>query len=62
MRQIILDTDVASLIIKQQLPAALLRELVGAQTGITFVTLGGVPQYRLELRPIGRLSPRPRAA
>src|SRR3954453_8208514 len=39
MRQVILDTDVASLIIKQRLPAALLRELIGAQTVITFVTL-----------------------
>ena len=40
MRQAVLDTDVASLIIKQQLPASLLRELVGAQTGINFITLG----------------------
>ena len=40
MRQVVLDTDVASLIIKQRLPAALLREIVGAQVGITFVTLG----------------------
>jgi predicted nucleic acid-binding protein len=39
-RRIILDTDVASLSIRQQLPPRLLDELVGAQIGITFVTLG----------------------
>lgn len=33
MRRVILDTDVASLSIKQQLPPALLRELLGAQIG-----------------------------
>jgi len=40
MRRVILDTDVASLSIKQRLPPALLRELLGAQIGITFITLG----------------------
>jgi predicted nucleic acid-binding protein len=45
MRQVILDTDVASLIIKERLPAPLLRELVGAQTGITFVTLGELTRW-----------------
>jgi toxin FitB len=45
MRQVILDTDVASLIIKQRLPAPLLRELVGTQTGITFVTLGELTRW-----------------
>jgi hypothetical protein len=49
MRQVVLDTDVASLIIKQQLPATLLRELVGAQAGITFVTLGELTR-RIPLR------------
>jgi hypothetical protein len=39
MRQVILDTDAASLVIKQRLPTPLLRKVVGAQTGITFVTL-----------------------
>jgi hypothetical protein len=34
-RRIILDTDVASLSIKNALPPALLRELLGAQVGIT---------------------------
>jgi toxin FitB len=45
MRRIILDTDVASLIIKQRLPAPLVRELIGAQTGITFVTLGELTRW-----------------
>jgi toxin FitB len=45
MRRVVLDTDVASLIIKQQLPATLLRQLVGAQTGITFVTLGELTRW-----------------
>jgi len=47
MRRVVLDTDVASLIIKQQLPAALLRQLVGAQTGITFVTLGELTRWAI---------------
>ncbi len=45
MRQVILDTDVGSLIIKQRLPVALLRELIGARTGITFVTLGELTRW-----------------
>lgn len=45
MRRVILDTDVASLSIKQQLPPALLRKLVGAQVGITFVTLGELTRW-----------------
>lgn len=45
MRRVILDTDVASLSIKQQLPPGLLRELVGAQIGITFVTLGELARW-----------------
>ncbi len=38
MAPVVLDTDVASLIIKNRLPAALAARLIGAQTGITFVT------------------------
>jgi predicted nucleic acid-binding protein len=45
MRQVVLDTDVASLIIKQRLPAELLREIVGAQAGITFVTLAELTRW-----------------
>jgi len=40
MHQVVLDTDVASLLIKQRLPATLLRQIVGAQAAITFVTSG----------------------
>jgi toxin FitB len=46
-RRIILDTDVASLSIKNALPPALLRELLGAQVGITFVTLGELSRWAL---------------
>ena len=46
-RRIIVDTDVASLSIKQALPPALLRELLGAQVGITFVTLGELHRWSL---------------
>ena len=53
MRRVILDTDVASLSIKQRLPPALLRELVGAQIGITFVTLGELTRWAT-LRQWGR--------
>jgi predicted nucleic acid-binding protein len=45
MRRVILDTDVASLSIKQQLPPTLLRELIGAQVGITFVTLAELTRW-----------------
>jgi toxin FitB len=40
VQRLILDTDVASLSIKGQLPPDMLRALVGAETGITFVTVG----------------------
>jgi predicted nucleic acid-binding protein len=46
-RRIILDTDVASLSIKNALPPALLRELLGAQIGITFITLGELSRWAL---------------
>ncbi|MGH3813868.1 MAG: hypothetical protein ACRDUV_15685 [Pseudonocardiaceae bacterium] len=45
MRRVVLDTDVASLSIKQQLPPVLLRELVDVQVGITFVTLGELTRW-----------------
>jgi hypothetical protein len=45
MRRIILDTDAASLSIKRQLPPTLLRGLMGAQVGITFVTLGELVKW-----------------
>lgn len=46
-RRIILDTDVASLTFKNALPPALLRDLLGAQVGITFVTLGELSRWAL---------------
>ena len=46
-RRIILDTDAASLSIKNALPPALLRELLGAQVGITFITLGELHRWAL---------------
>jgi predicted nucleic acid-binding protein len=46
-RRIILDTDVASLSIKNALPPALLRGLLGAQIGITFITLGELSRWAL---------------
>src|SRR3954462_14231535 len=45
MRRVILDTDVASLSIQQQLPPAPLRELLGAQVRITFVTPGELGRW-----------------
>jgi predicted nucleic acid-binding protein len=46
-RRIILDTDVASLSIKNSLPPALLRGLLGAEIGITFVTLAELHRWAL---------------
>ena len=46
-RRIVLDTDVASLSIKNMLPPAMLRELLGAQIGITFVTLAELHRWAL---------------
>lgn len=54
MRRVILDTDVASLSIKQQLPPSLLHELLGAQVGITFVTLGELTRWATIRRWGGR--------
>ncbi|GLZ36354.1 hypothetical protein Lesp02_85410 [Lentzea sp. NBRC 105346] len=45
MNRIILDTDVASRIIKNTLPPALVPKLIGAQLGITFVTLGELTKW-----------------
>jgi predicted nucleic acid-binding protein len=45
MAPVVLDTDVASLIIKNRLPAALAVQLVGAQTAITFVTFGELTKW-----------------
>jgi toxin FitB len=45
MKRIILDTDVASLSLKGKLPPTLAAQLVGAQLGITFVTLGELTKW-----------------
>jgi hypothetical protein len=46
-RRIILDTDVASLSIKNALSPAMVRELLGAQVGIAFVTLAELHRWVL---------------
>ncbi|HEV7956535.1 MAG TPA: hypothetical protein VGP10_05195 [Marisediminicola sp.] len=51
MRRIVLDTDVAALAIKQRLPAALARELIAAESGITFVTYGELTRWSI-MRPV----------
>src|SRR3954469_5845551 len=45
MRRVVLDTDVASLLIKERLPTTLLGQIVGAQAAITFVTLGELTRW-----------------
>ena len=45
MPVIVLDTDVASRIIKQSLPASLARRLIGQQPAITFVTVGELAKW-----------------
>ena len=45
MAPVVLDTDVASLIIKQRLPASLSAELTGRQSAISFVTLGELTKW-----------------
>jgi hypothetical protein len=47
VRRIILDTDVASLVIKQRLPATLTRQLLAAESGITFVTYGELTRWSI---------------
>jgi predicted nucleic acid-binding protein len=47
VRRIILDTDVASQVIKQRVPAPLARELAAAEHGITFVTYGELTRWSI---------------
>lgn len=42
---VVLDTDVASLIIKSRLPSALAAKLIGKRTGVSFVTLGELTKW-----------------
>lgn len=45
MAPVVLDTDVASLIIKERLPATLAAKLTGRQDAITFVTFGELTKW-----------------
>lgn len=52
MSYVVLDTDVASLSLKGQLPATWAKQLVGRLTAVTFVTVGELTQWA-ELRDWG---------
>ena len=45
MARVVLDTDVASLIYKGRLPAALAARLVGHEVCVTFVTVGELARW-----------------
>ncbi len=45
MARVVLDTDVASLIIKQRLPASLAMKITGMQSAVTFVTRGELTKW-----------------
>ena len=47
MSFIVIDTDVASLILKRRLPDALAGRLAGASIAITFVTLGELTRWTI---------------
>jgi toxin FitB len=47
VRRIIVDTDVASLLLKQRLPTTLAREITTAEYGITFVTYGELTRWSI---------------
>ena len=47
MSYVVVDTDVASAILKGQLPDSLHRRLAGQQLAITFVTVGELTQWTL---------------
>ncbi len=46
MSYVVLDTDVASGILKERLPAALERRLAGRRLAVSFVTVGELTQWR----------------
>lgn len=52
MAPIVLDTDAASLIMKNRLPATLAAKLVGTQSGVSFVTLGELTKWAV-IRDLG---------
>lgn len=45
MSRVVLDTDVASLSFKRELPPTLLRKLIGAEPCITFITQGELTKW-----------------
>lgn len=45
MTPVVLDTDVASLIIKQRLPSSLVAKITGRQSALTFVTHGELTKW-----------------
>jgi hypothetical protein len=57
MAAVVLDTDVASSIIKHRLSASLSAKLIGSQEADTFVTIGELTKRSL-MRNFGRTRPR----
>jgi toxin FitB len=53
MKHVVLDTDIASLSLKGQLPPSWARALIGRITAVTFVTVGELTQWT-ELRDWGQ--------
>ena|ERR1700722_1090898 len=47
MSRVVLDTDVASLSFKRQLPPGLLAELIGREPAVTFVTMGELAKWAM---------------
>jgi predicted nucleic acid-binding protein len=47
---VVVDTDVASTILKGQLPENLARRLAGQRLAITFVTVGELPLATLDIK------------
>ncbi len=47
MSFVVLDTDVASAILRERVPAPLLRQLTGQSLAITFVTVGELTRWTL---------------
>ena len=56
MSYVVIDTDVASAILKGRLPNGLARRLAGQQLAITFVTVGELTQWTLPA-PLGTTAP-----
>ena len=51
MSFVVLDTDVASAILRERVPASLNRQLTGRSLAITFVTVGELTRCGLEIVP-----------